>query len=418
MRERRTTVDYIMYVLALAVIGLGLVGVWDMFRPIQVGGAGGVGLHADSDSDFRPMPNPWRGESRVRILLIGADERKGDVGRSDTLMVLYINPQTQQAALLSIPRDMQVRIPGHRAQKICHAFNIGGAELSRQTVEHVLGQRIDHYAKLNFQGFKDIVDTLGGVNLEVEKRMDRDDYAGHLHIHLRPGYQHLNGEQAMGYVRYRNDSDYERMQRQRKFLKEFAKQKLRARNFFRLLAVLPKIDETLDTTLSFTELQALVQMARNIDPDSVLGEQVPVADGSHEGVFYSRLDEPAFREVMARIDAHLDSPAPTPCKVDLVDASAEPSAGESAAKRLADKGFRVTRVRRAERQQARTEVRYKGDRLHTAEWITDILKCGETVAEEDPLEYYENNASVRVLVGDDYEVLEPVASAEAPDSER
>ena len=411
MRERLTTVDYVMYALAVAIVGLGAIGVWDTVRPFQWGHARGVGIGGLGVPDFRPVPNPWRDETRVRIVLIGADERKGDIGRSDTLMVFYLNPQTKQAALLSLPRDMRAAIPGHRTGKINQAFSLGGPELSRQTVEGVIGEPMDYYAKLNFEGFKDIVDTLGGVDLEVETRMDRDDYAGSLHIHLRPGYQHLNGEQAMGYVRYRNDSDYNRMARQRKFLRELADQKLTARNFLRVVAALPKVNDALDTTLTFPELQALIQMAHEIDPDSVLGEQVPVLDASRGGVFYSQLDEDAFRDTLARIQEHLDSPPPTTCEVDLVDASGETGAGAQVAERLKAKGFRVAGVRLADGQRRHTEVRYKADELHTARWVTEIIECGKAVGEEDPLAYYEKNAPVRVIVGSDYEVIVPPEAA-------
>ncbi|MFQ5811385.1 MAG: LCP family protein, partial [Armatimonadota bacterium] len=196
-RYERSTTDYVIYVLAILVIALGGVGLYDIVRPIRVGT---VARGQTSAGPPRSLVHPWRGRTRVRMLILGVDKRKDDAGRSDTLMLATLNPTTKQGVVLSFPRDMWVQIPGHGHDKICHAYNRGGVELSRDTLEQLLGVQIDHYARLDFAGFKDIVDRLGGVDIDVEKRMHYEDRRGNLYIHLDPGLQHLNGERAMGYV--------------------------------------------------------------------------------------------------------------------------------------------------------------------------------------------------------------------------
>jgi LCP family protein required for cell wall assembly len=155
---------------------------------------------------------PFGGRERVRILLIGADQRRGDVGRSDTLLLLSLNPRTHRLALLGLPRDLGVEVPGHGATKINHAYAYGGPALTRRTVEEFLHLKVDYHAVAFFEGFVAAVDALGGVTVDVPdveghgRGMNYDDHAGNLHIHLKPGTQHLNGRQALGFVRYRKSN--------------------------------------------------------------------------------------------------------------------------------------------------------------------------------------------------------------------
>ncbi|MBP2653305.1 MAG: tagU [Firmicutes bacterium] len=163
---------------------------------------------------------------RINILILGVDD--GDVDnpgapkRSDTMIVASINPQDSTVNMLSIPRDTRVIIPGHRGyDKITHAFAYGGAALSVRTVQEFLHIPINYYAVLDWQGFIDAVDVLGGVDLYVENDMDYDDPYANLSIHLSKGLQHLDGLSAGEYVRFRHDElgDIGRVQRQQRFLK-------------------------------------------------------------------------------------------------------------------------------------------------------------------------------------------------------
>lgn len=101
------------------------------------------------------------------MLMLGVDERDGDKGRSDTMIVLTVNPQKKSVKMLSIPRDTRTEIVGHGTQdKINHAFAFGGAKMSMDTIENFLDIPIDYYMKINMEGFKDIVDAVGGVTVQ------------------------------------------------------------------------------------------------------------------------------------------------------------------------------------------------------------------------------------------------------------
>ncbi|MGW0037931.1 LCP family protein [Gordonia sp. NPDC003376] len=162
-------------------------------------------------------------------LIVGTDSRAGlteeqkrdlatgdsDGARTDTIMLVY-KPTSGDPAIISIPRDLYVSIPGNGEHKINAAFGIGGAPLLVRTVEELSGMRLDHYAEIGFGGFDSLVDAIGGVDICVDAPM-RDPKAG---LNLKAGCQTLNGQQALGFVRTRDfpNADLQRVQNQRKFL--------------------------------------------------------------------------------------------------------------------------------------------------------------------------------------------------------
>lgn len=164
-------------------------------------------------------------------LLVGSDSREGlddarreelsagDAGgrRTDSMMLVHIPSGGGQPALISLPRDSYVAIPGHGKTKLNSAFSFGGPQLLAQTVEQNTGVHIDHYAEIGFGGFADLVDAVGGVDLCLDKPMD-DNMAN---VHLPQGCQELDGAQALGFVRARyslGGGDLERAENQRKLL--------------------------------------------------------------------------------------------------------------------------------------------------------------------------------------------------------
>ena len=158
---------------------------------------------------------------KKNIVVLGVDERaeEHDVGRSDTLFVVMFDTQTKNASLLSIPRDTRVRIPKHGWDKINHAYAYGGRELTQKTVEELLGLHINNYVMIDFKGFKGLVDAIGGVDINVEKDMYyRDSWDGFT-IDIKKGMQHMDGETAIQYVRYRDEEgDIGRIRRQQHFM--------------------------------------------------------------------------------------------------------------------------------------------------------------------------------------------------------
>lgn len=216
---------------------------------------------------------------RLNVLLLGIDARPGEKdARTDSMILVSIDRDTKKIAMVSIPRDTLVEIPGHGREKINSANLYGGVDLARETVENLMGVKIPYYVKTNFDGFKDIVDTLGGVTIDVEKRMAYRAEG----INLYPGTQRLDGYNALGYVRYRYDTlgDISRTERQQKFLTALAKEMLQAGTILKLPKLAPQIMDAVETNLSLKDMYFLTKVAANLDSQNILTATLP-------GIFYN-----------------------------------------------------------------------------------------------------------------------------------
>jgi LCP family protein required for cell wall assembly len=163
------------------------------------------------------------------ILIIGSDKRldmKGDPGRSDTTILLRVDPEQDAIALLSIPRDLKVNIPGVGVDKFNAAFSAGGPDKTLKVVQQLTGLPIHHVVNINFTGFADAVNAIDCVYIDVDRRYYIAENTGTSAINLEAGYQRLCGLNALAYVRFRHyDNDLVRAARQQDFLRE-ARQKL------------------------------------------------------------------------------------------------------------------------------------------------------------------------------------------------
>jgi len=219
---------------------------------------------------------------RINILLFGLDDgdpdNPGSPRRSDTMMVASINPADKSVTILSIPRDSRVNIPGHPGyDKITHAFFYGGPNLAVRTVENNFHIPINYYITINWQAFIRVVDIIGGVDINVEHDMNYDDPYENLSIHLNKGYQHLNGEQAGEYVRYRHDElgDIGRVQRQEHFLKALTCQMLQAGTILKLPALITTISQYIQTDMNTYTLAKIATILKDMNADSLHSQMVP-----------------------------------------------------------------------------------------------------------------------------------------------
>jgi LCP family protein required for cell wall assembly len=161
-------------------------------------------------------------------LVVGSDFRASegaDGSRSDTLMLVRIDPRTKYISLLSLPRDLHVEIPGHGVDKINAAYSYGGYKLALKTVENVTGVPVNYLVTVDFRGFRDLVNSFGGVYVPVDQRYYHSNAAGgdqYSEVNLQPGYQKLDGKDSLAFARYRHtDSDFYRNARQQVFLHAF-----------------------------------------------------------------------------------------------------------------------------------------------------------------------------------------------------
>ena len=233
------------------------------------------------------LPRDYFGNDGVMtVLLLGCDMRDGEAaGRSDTIMLAFVNMESKAINLLSIPRDTRVELAeGKGTTKINHAFAYGGVALTRKTIENFLGVEIDRYVQVDFEGFADIIDALGGVDYEVEQRMYRPSE----NIDLQPGFQHLDGKSALAYVRWRGTAtaDIGRIERQQKFLSTALDQLMTTGTILRLPQLIGTINTYVQTDFSLKELTLLINAFKDMSSVTFNSTMVPGSDDTINGLSY------------------------------------------------------------------------------------------------------------------------------------
>lgn len=236
--------------------------------------------------------------AETNILILGVDAEGGI--RSDTIMVLHINPEKRAAGLVSIPRDTLAVLPGRGMDKINHAYAYGGIELARQTVQDFLRVSIPYYVIINLDGIEKIIDDLGGVTVNVEKRMYYTDYAQSLYIDLQPGRQKLNGRQAMGYLRFRHsDSDFARIGRQQNFLQSLAGELMTRENIFKTPGTFLALFDCVNTNLSPREVLGVSLALRGaFELGQFSMTMIAGTDLVVDGIYYLKADEAEVQRVV------------------------------------------------------------------------------------------------------------------------
>ncbi|MBE8949364.1 MAG: LCP family protein [Quinella sp. 3Q1] len=213
------------------------------------------------------------------VMIMGVDKREDDVGRSDTLMIATIDPQLDQATLLSIPRDTRVKIRGRGYDKINAAFAYGGVDLTESTVENFLGIDIDHYVQIDTNSFVKIIDAIGGIDIDVEKRMyyeDPWDDNGGLVIDLYPGQQHMDGKTAVTYVRYRDsEGDIGRVKRQQAFMAACMNKITSPEIVPRIPQIVREVIDAVETDMSLRQLLELAGSLKAAQQNGLQTDMVP-----------------------------------------------------------------------------------------------------------------------------------------------
>lgn len=240
-------------------------------------------------------------EDSLNVLVVGSDENVdyGVSGRADAILLVHVDLSDETLYILSIPRDTLVEIPGYGQDKINHAYAYGGIELLKSSVEGLLNVPMDYYATTDFNGFADIVDVLGGVEIDVDKRMYYQTYDGL--IDIQAGLQTLNGEQALQYVRYRQDAlgDITRVSRQQNFLTALVDQCLDVSIIPKLPQLVSVVMESVNTDLPVRDIVKLSFRFMDFDDLSALDtDTLPGDFADINGISYWRPSETAVAELV------------------------------------------------------------------------------------------------------------------------
>lgn len=241
-----------------------------------------------------PTSEPWAGTNRVTILLMGIDRRPGEafISRTDSMMLVSLNPEDSTVSILSIPRDLYVLIPGHGRDRINTAFvygsagnnPVGGAALAMQTVEYNLGVRVNHYVLVDFSAVENGIDALGGITVNVPFDINDPTFPdmnyGFDPLFIPAGTQQMDGELALKYARTRHvDSDFGRAQRQQQVLLA-ARDKAMGLGIPSLISRAPvlyqQVDQGIRTDLSLDQIIKLASAFAEVPRDQIQNE---VLDG-------------------------------------------------------------------------------------------------------------------------------------------
>jgi len=306
-RQSAKTVGYVLYL--LFALGIGSVAGW----------LGQSSLIRDIPRAVFHRPEEFfENKKSVVLLLLGCDEDRFFKGtllhgspisrqyaRSDMMLLTRIDFDTKKITGISIPRDTLFGFPGKKKRKINGYFSIAPfskrspvpilaqrAALTQRAVEGLLpGVHIDQSIVLNFEAFKSLIDLVGGIDIDVPQKMDYEDKAGDLYIHLKPGLQHLNGDQAMGFVRFRHDreSDFGRQARQKAFLLAFKAAVMQN------IKIIPQIADSgkkvFNESLNNDQILALFNFSRGVPQTSIQMGMVPVLEkGSNIVLDESKVD--------------------------------------------------------------------------------------------------------------------------------
>ncbi|KXH86396.1 MULTISPECIES: LCP family protein [Bacillus] len=253
------------------------------------------------------------------ILIMGIEDyaTDGQNGRTDSLMFATVNPKTKKISLMSIPRDSRVPIVGKgKEDKINAAHAYGGEEMAIKTVEGFLKVPVDHYIKIDFQGFKGIVDAVGGVTVDVPFDFwERSDVDYYKKIQFKQGQQNLNGEEALAYVRMRKqdpNGDYGRAARQRQLLAAVAQKLNSTSTVFKIKDLTAVVGKYIKTDIPISDGLALYNKLSGFDPSTMQTLKLEGEDKKIGGIYYFLPDPISVETVRNEIEKELGEKAKKP----------------------------------------------------------------------------------------------------------
>jgi polyisoprenyl-teichoic acid--peptidoglycan teichoic acid transferase len=249
----------------------------------------------------------------ISILLVGVDERDGDSGRTDSMLVLTVNPEKNTTKIVSIPRDTRSRIVDKdqpnklRYDKMNHAYAIGGIEMTIDSVEYFLNIPIDYYVEVSMEGFKDIVDAVDGIDVYNKYAFELDG------VSLEEGSHHLNGEEALMYARMRKQDprgDFGRQERQREVISKVIDKGASLSSLTNYNDILEALQDNIKTNLTLDDMVGMQskykKAAAAIEKLEIEGEGDNIDNGSGLTSWYFVVDDETRQELSDKLREHLD----------------------------------------------------------------------------------------------------------------
>lgn len=318
----------------------------------------------------QPGAIPWNGTDRITILAMGVDQRTTEPPHSDTMMLISLDPVSRHVNMLSLPRDLWVNLPESSAAKINSAITIGGPRYAAFAVDSALGVPVNYYAVLKFTGYRDLVDALGGVTVDVKTAISDPTYPadvgyGFDPLYIPAGVQHMNGTTALKYVRTRHDDpqgDIGRNDRQQQVLMALKQQALTPGTLVRLPAVLAALRNAVNTDIPYDRLPDVAAILGHAHGASLTSTGLTPQDGdvsvgtSWDGQW---IFVPNWTSINAKTQRLFSDPQLTAdhARVDVENGTTTTGLAAILGATLTSDGFTVADVQQADRSDyATTEV--------------------------------------------------------------
>ncbi|WP_081798130.1 LCP family glycopolymer transferase [Neobacillus dielmonensis] len=244
----------------------------------------------------------------ISILLVGVDEREGDRGRTDSMLVITVNPETKSTKILSIPRDTRTKLINksnpnkNHIDKINAAYAYGGIEESIETVENFLNVPIDYYVQVNMEGFKDIVDAVGGIDVDNKYAFELDG------VTLKKGPQHLDGIQALQYARMRKADprgDFGRAERQREVISKIIDKGKSISTLTKYDDILAALEDNIKTNLTLSDIID-IQSSYKTAAETIEKLEIPGDGKMINGGWYFIVQDETRQSISDQLRQHLD----------------------------------------------------------------------------------------------------------------
>lgn len=359
----------------------------------------GIAISIFFNDDFSILKSSPFEKEKINLLIVGYDSKINGPSRADTIILASFNIDTKEAGIIFIPRDTRVQIPERGLRKINSSHAYGGITLTRETVEGFLDIPIDYYVETDFKGFENIIDLLGGVEINIEKHLNYVDKAGGLYINLKPGRQNLSGSEALQYVRYRDVQmgDIGRVGRQQKFLNAVIKKATSPAVITKLPGIVKELNESVETNIPLQDINPFLSLAKEIDINNIKIEMLPGEPKYISGVSYwlpDKEEADIMVNSLIRDKSYIRNSSYT---LSIFNGNGVPGMAGNLAEKLEKYGFEVNRTSNADNfNYTETEIIYysKEDR-DTAEGIQELINGKIQLKSE-------KESGIDIIIGSDY----------------
>lgn len=378
MLEKLKKVNWKMVTIVLMVVIIGLI----------------INIYLNDNFSLLDL-NPFR-ESKLNVLLAGYDSSINGPPRADTIIIASINLNTNKIGLLFIPRDTRVKIDGHGYSRINAAHAYGGIELLNETVEDFLNIKLDYYLETNFDGFAEIIDLIGGIDIYIEEPLHYVDRAGGLYIDLPAGNVHLDGEKALEYVRYRGSrGDIGRVSRQQKFIQAVMEKAISSQMILNFPSIYKEVMDSINTNIPAKDITPFVKMAKDVDLSSLKTEMVPGRPEYINKASYWIADDEGLSIMVDKLIRSKEYIQNDKYQITILNGNGISGVASEVADELKKYGFNIKEVSNADNFNYQDNIIYYRNNKSTADGLRDIL--GGNIEKKEDIE-----GDFQIILGENF----------------